>query len=113
MVGDLELDNEKFENVILWRFLHAEEGNRSLAIQRRIPQEHSDDYDYETLLMILQADLVPGYVDEDPENVFDVQGSLCDDPLDGDIEHPLPKVGVRYTYVKARFTLYGYNQHAA
>lgn len=105
MVGDLELDDEKFENVILWSFLHAEEGNRSLAIQRRIPQECSDDYDYETLLMILEADLVPGYVDEDPENVFYIQGFLCDDPLNGDIEHPRPKVGVRYTYVKARFTM--------
>ncbi len=113
MVGDLELEDEKFENVILWSFLHAEEGNRSLAIQRRIPQEHSDEYDYETLLMILEADLVPGYVDEDPENVFYVQGFLCDDPLDGEIEHPRPKIGVRYTYVKARFTLYGYNEHVA
>jgi hypothetical protein len=105
MYGKVELEEQVLEDVSLWSWLQTDEGPRSLAIQRRILAANQIDYDYETLAILLEADIVPGYIDEDPSNVFYLTGFLCDDPLDGEPENPRPKVGVRYTYVKARFTM--------
>jgi hypothetical protein len=113
MYGKIELDEEVWDDVSLWSWLQTDEGPRSLAIQRRFLAANQIDYDYETLAILLEADIVPGYVDEDPANVFYLCGFLCDDPLDGEPENPRPKVGVRYTYVKARFTLQPPTEEAA
>jgi hypothetical protein len=113
MYGKVELDEEVLEDVSLWSWLQTDDGPRSLAIQRRILAANQIDYDYETLAILLEADIVPGYIDEDPGNVFYLTGFLCDDPLDGERENPRPKVGVRYTYVEARFTLQLPHEEAA